>query len=90
MKVKHEAALMLKDPVVDDAPSAIDGCSDLEQQMMQCGLCDETMRFMRNVHSAEKHLNDAFEAVHGECLHSRRQEQVSRLYHELFGSDDDS
>lgn len=77
---------MLNEPAVDDAPSDIDGCSELELQMVQCGLSVETKRFMRNLHLAEKHLNDAFETVHGEGADAQRQQQVSQLYHDLFGS----
>lgn len=79
---------MLKNRACAELPVVVADSPDLEQQMRQCGLSDETRRFMRNLHSTEKHLNDAFERVHGDGADTQRQQQVSRLYRELFGSDE--
>ena len=87
MKSRHEPGSTPNDRICVDVSEAVPGSPDLEQQMTQCGLSDETRRFVRNLHSAEKHLNDAFELVHGEGADRQRQQQVSQLYRELFGSD---
>jgi hypothetical protein len=56
----------------------------LEQQMSELGLSNDTRRFLRHVHLAEKQLNDAFNKSHrgGEL-----EQQVSQLYHKLYGAD---
>ncbi len=56
----------------------------LERQMRELGLSSETRRFLRNLHAAEKQLNDAFSVAHqgGEL-----EQRVSRVYHEMYGAD---
>jgi hypothetical protein len=58
--------------------------ASLEQQMTELGLSNDTRRFLRHVHLAEKQLNDAFNKSHqgGEL-----EQQVSQLYHALYGAD---
>jgi hypothetical protein len=65
------------------APAA-DNEASLEQQMTELGLSNDTRRFLRHVHLAEKQLNDAFNKSHqgGEL-----EQQVSQLYHKLYGAD---
>jgi len=54
----------------------------LEQQMTDLGLSNDTRRFLRHVHLAEKQLNDAFSRTRqgGEL-----EEQVSQVYRDLYG-----
>jgi hypothetical protein len=58
--------------------------ASLEQQMTELGLSNDTRRFLRHVHLAEKQLNDAFNKSHqgGEL-----EQRVSQLYHDLYGTD---
>ncbi|WP_254427213.1 hypothetical protein [Rhodanobacter sp. C01] len=55
----------------------------LEQQMAKLGLSDETRRFLRNLHQAEKQINDAFSKSRqgGEL-----EECVSQVYRDLYGA----
>ncbi len=51
------------------------------------GLSSETKRFLRQLHQAEKHLNDAFEKAHrGDAL----DRCASELYHDLYCSEEDA
>jgi hypothetical protein len=63
---------------------AADNEASLEQQMTELGLSNDTRRFLRHVHLTEKQLNDAFNKSHqgGEL-----EQQVSQLYHKLYGAD---
>jgi hypothetical protein len=58
--------------------------ASLEQQMTELGLSNDTRRFLRHAHLAEKQLNDAFSKSHqgGEL-----EQQVSQVYHDLYGAD---
>jgi len=55
----------------------------LEQQMTELGLSNDTRRFLRHAHLAEKQLNDAFNKTRqgGEL-----EEQVSQVYRDLYGA----
>lgn len=55
----------------------------LEQQMAELGLSNDTRRFLRNLHLAEKQLNEAFSKSRqgGEL-----EERVSRVYRDLYGA----
>ncbi|WP_254423798.1 hypothetical protein [Rhodanobacter sp. C03] len=55
----------------------------LEQQMAELGLSNDTRRFLRNLHLAEKQLNDAFNKSRqgGEL-----EERVSQVYRDLYGA----
>jgi hypothetical protein len=58
-----------------------DAC--LEQQMADLGLSSDTRRFLRDLHAAEKQLNDAFsEARQGGDLEQR----VSQVYRKMYGA----
>ena len=63
--------------------TAADNETGLEQQMAELGLSDETRRFLRNFHQAEKQINDAFSKSRqgGEL-----EERVSRVYRDLYGA----
>lgn len=55
----------------------------LERQMADCGLSSDERRFLRDLHAAEKQLNDAFEqARQGGALEQR----VSEVYRQMYGS----
>lgn len=77
-------------PMLTETPSgnqptrtAADNETGLEQQMAELGLSDETRRFLRNFHQAEKQINDAFSKSRqgGEL-----EERVSRVYRDLYGA----
>lgn len=55
----------------------------LEQQMADLGLSNDTRRFLRNLHLAEKQINDAFSKSRqgGEL-----EERVSQVYRDLYGA----
>lgn len=55
----------------------------LEQQMAELDLSNDTRRFLRNLHLAEKQLNDAFNKSRqgGEL-----EERVSQVYRDLYGA----
>ncbi len=56
----------------------------LEQQMADCGLSNDTRQFLRDLHVAEKQLNDAFRWGHqGGALEAR----VSAVYRRMYGKD---
>lgn len=51
--------------------------------MADCGLSNEERRFLRDLHAAEKQLNEAFEQAHqGGALEQR----VSAVYRRMYGS----
>lgn len=56
----------------------------LEQQMAELDLSNDTRRFLRNLHHAEKQLNDAFNKSRqgGEL-----EERMSQVYRDLYGAD---
>ncbi|WP_426701745.1 hypothetical protein ACPPVV_01645 [Rhodanobacter sp. Col0626] len=56
----------------------------LEQQMADCGLSNDTRRFLRNLHVAEKQLNDAFSKAH---QGGRLEACVSEVYREMYGTE---
>ncbi|MEP7186576.1 MAG: hypothetical protein ABI767_12140 [Rhodanobacter sp.] len=79
---------MLSSNLVSDQPSSpADTDAALEQQMAGRGLSSETKRFLRQLHQAEKHLNDAFEKAHHGAALDRC---VSELYHDLYCSEQDA
>jgi hypothetical protein len=64
-------------------PRIADDEATLDERMTDLGLSDDTKRFLRNLHVAEKQLNDAFNKARqggelGEC--------VSEVYHNLYGA----
>ena len=62
-------------------PLMADGEVSLEQQMAELGLSNDTKRFLRNLHTAEKQLNDAFDkARQGGELGQR----VSQVYRKMY------
>ena len=56
----------------------------LERQMADCGLSNDERRFLRDLHAAEKQLNDAFERAHQGGALERR---VSAVYRRMYGRD---
>lgn len=56
----------------------------LEQQMAECGLSNDTRRFLRDLHAAEKQLNDAFSKAH---QGGRLEARVSEVYREMYGTE---
>lgn len=56
----------------------------LERQMADCGLSNETRRFLRNLHVAEKQLNAAFSKAH---QGGRLEACVSEVYREMYGTE---
>jgi hypothetical protein len=60
-----------------------DNEASLEQKMADLGLCNDTKRFLRHLHVAEKQLNDAFNKGRqgGEL-----EERVSEVYRDLYGA----
>ncbi|EIL97115.1 hypothetical protein [Rhodanobacter thiooxydans] len=58
--------------------------ASLERQMADCGLSSDDRRFLRDLHAAEKQLNEAFEqAQQGGALEQR----VSAVYRRMYGKD---
>lgn len=55
----------------------------LEQQMAELGLSNDTRRFLRNLHLAEKQLNDAFSKSRQD---GELEERVSQVYRDLYGT----
>ena len=52
--------------------------------MADCGLSNDTRHFLRDLHAAEKQLNDAFQWAHqGGAL----DERVSAVYRRMYGRD---
>jgi hypothetical protein len=69
----------------DDQASLVDNEAHLEQQMAALDLSDETRRFLRDVHRAEKVLNNAYGKAQRD---SPLDQRISQIYHDLYGSDD--
>lgn len=71
-------------PVEDSRESRLPWLEEaaLEQQMRELGLSSDTRRFLRNLHVAEKQLNDAFSVAHqgGEL-----EQRISQVYREMYG-----
>ena len=56
--------------------------ASLERRMADCGLSDGTRQFLRDLHAAEKQLNEAFQRAHqGGALEAR----VSAVYRRMYG-----
>lgn len=69
------------DPAENQQPLMADGDVCLERRMAELGLSNDTRRFLRDLHAAEKRLNDAFDrAHHGGELEQR----VSQVYREMY------
>lgn len=76
-------------PMLTEIPSGnqptrtADDETGLEQQMAELGLSDGTRRFLRNLHQAEKQINNAFSRSRqgGEL-----EERVSQVYRDLYGA----
>lgn len=66
-----------------DQPALLDNEAHLEQQMADLGLSSDTRRFLRDVHHAEKVLNDAYDKAHQD---GALQKRISEVYHDLYGS----
>lgn len=70
-----------------DQPTPTGHPVDLEQQMADLGLSNDTRRFLRDLHHAEMQLNYAYDKAHqGGALEKR----VSQVYHDLYGSEETS
>jgi hypothetical protein len=69
----------------DDQVSLVDNEAHLEQQMAALDLSDETRRFLRDVHRAEKVLNNAYGKAQRD---SPLDQRISQIYHDLYGGDD--
>ena len=64
-------------PVTEDEASR-------ERRMAELGLSNDSKRFLRRLHLAEKQLNRAFGQAHqGGDL----EQQVSQIYHDMYGKD---
>jgi hypothetical protein len=57
--------------------------ASLEQQMAELALSNDARRFLRSLHLAEKQLNDAFNKSR---QGGQREECVSQVYHDLYGT----
>lgn len=55
----------------------------LEQQMAELGLSNDTRRFLRNLHLAEKQLNAAFSKSRQD---GELEERVRQVYRDLYGT----
>ncbi|MCW8807628.1 MAG: hypothetical protein OQK79_05890 [Rhodanobacter sp.] len=53
-----------------------------EQQMAELGLSNDSKRFLRRLHLAEKQLNRAFGQAHQD---GDLEQRVSQVYHDLYG-----
>lgn len=54
---------------------------DLEQKMAELGLSGDTCRFLRDLHHAEKVLNNAYDKTHQTGTLEKR---ISQMYSELY------
>jgi len=64
-------------------PDLPDDNPALEQQMAECGLSGDERHFLRQLHVAERQLNDAFtQARQGGTLKAT----VSEVYRDMYGS----
>lgn len=62
---------------------AADNEASREEQMTDLGLSNDTKRFLRHLHVAEKQLNDAFNKGR-QC--GELEERVSEVYRDLYGA----
>ena len=69
----------------DDQVSHVDNEAHLEQQMAALDLSPETRRFLRDVHRAERVLNNAYGKAQQD---SPLDQRISQIYRDLYGSDD--
>lgn len=80
---KADTAMLTETSSNDQQTIPSDNDIGLEQQMAELGLSNDTRRFLRKFHVAEKKLNDAFDSAHqGGDL----EERVSQVYHDLYGT----
>ncbi|RCS29501.1 hypothetical protein DEO45_10000 [Rhodanobacter denitrificans] len=56
----------------------------LEQRMADSGLSEGTRRFLRDLHAAEKQINEVFEKAH---RGDGRQAQLGEAYRRMYGAD---
>lgn len=68
-----------------EQPALVDNAAHLEQQMAALGLSSDTRRFLRDVHRAERVLNNAYDKTHQDGALDKR---ISQIYRDLYGSDD--
>lgn len=68
----------------NDEESLVDNEAHLEQQMAALDLSPETRRFLRDVHRAEKVLNNAYGKAQQD---SPLDQRISQIYRDLYGSD---
>jgi hypothetical protein len=75
--------MLTETPAGNQSTRTVDDETDLEQQMAELGLSNDTRRFLRNLHLAEKQINDAFNKSRegGEL-----EERVSQVYRDLYGA----
>ncbi len=65
-------------------PRRESSAASLERRMADGGLSDDARQFLRDLHAAEKQLNDAFRRAHqGGAL----EERVSAVYRRMYGKD---
>lgn len=69
----------------NDQVPLVDTETHLEQQMAALELSHETRRFLRDVHRAEKALNNAYGKSHQD---SPLDQRISQIYRDLYGSED--
>lgn len=78
---KADTAMLTETSSNDQQITPSDHDSGLEQQMAELGLSNDTRRFLRKLHVAEKKLNDAFDTAHqGGDL----EERVSQVYRDMY------
>jgi hypothetical protein len=56
--------------------------ASLERRMADCGLSNDARQFLRDLHAAEKQLNEAFEQAHQD---GALEERVSAVYRRMYG-----
>jgi hypothetical protein len=72
-------------PPENDQVCLVDNEAHLEQQMAALQLSSDTRRFLRDVHRAEKVLNDAYGKAQQD---SPLDQRISQIYHDLYGSNE--
>jgi hypothetical protein len=77
------AELLLASGMSERKPKRLETLdASLERRMADCGLSNDTRQFLRDLHAAEKQLNDAFQRAHqGGALEAR----VSAVYRRMYG-----
>ena len=82
--ITYDATMLTETPSGNQPTrTAADDDTGLERQMAELGLSDETRRFLRNLHQAEKQINAAFsKSRQGGGLEDR----VSQVYRDLYGA----